>query len=544
MKNTFQELLDQNISSVSELEKWLMAEQRLNAEVEEVLTSHLIAVYRNTKDSTIRDLHEYNQNTIQPLLKNYNAKLDQKFIDCPFSKLLDERRYGYMKKIRLTKSEIFNEKNISLAVKEEALITKYREIMSNITINWNEETRTYAYVKAKLDSQDREIRERAWHALCEARSVVKPEIDCIMNELVQLRHQMALNAGFTNYSEYIFKLKNREYSMEDCYTLHDSVEKYVVPVWKRLGNLFKRELGVEMYRPWDLAPCTLQKTPFDNYVDLLDGVGEMLRRTAPYFQERFQHIRKNGLIDVEEREHKAPGAACFTLPKIKEVFIYSNFSASFNAINALIHEIGHALHFYKQFNNESSMQEGYLREEVAELYSHSLELLLMDKFDVFYKEEGEYKKAQREQLHRAFSLLITPVLGDLFQHWLYTNPDHSAEERDAKYLEICRKYKYASVDTTGVEEEIGASWIESFHYIQFPFYKMEYAIAQLGALQLFQIYRENQEKAIVLFKEGASTDWNVSIQEIYKNTGVTFDFSKEAVQSISEFVLYIMTELE
>lgn len=139
-------------------------------------------------------------------------------------------------------SELFNEKNISLAVKEEGFITKYREIMSNITINWNNEIRTYAYVKAELDNPNRSIREKAWHALCEARSVVKPEIDCIMNELVQLRNQMALNAGFNNYSEYIFKLKNREYSIEDCYTLHESIEKLVVPVWKRLGNLLKRIL--------------------------------------------------------------------------------------------------------------------------------------------------------------------------------------------------------------------------------------------------------------------------------------------------------------
>ncbi|MGR3778684.1 M3 family oligoendopeptidase [Bacillus paramycoides] len=544
LENKFRSLLNQNISSVAELEEWLMKEQRLTAEVEEVLTSHLIAVYRDSKDSAMRDLHKYNQNAIQPLLKKYNAKFDQKFIDCPFSKLLDERKYGYMKKIRLVKSEIFNEKNISLAVKEEGLITKYREIMSNITINWDNEIRTYAYVKAKLDNPNRIIREKAWHALCEARSVVKPEIDCIMNELVQLRNQIALNAGFNNYSEYIFKLKNREYSIEDCYVLHESIEKLVVPVWKRLGNLFKRDLGVKAYRPWDLASCTLRKVSFQNSNDLLDGVEEMLRKTDSYFHEEFIHIRKSGLIDVEERENKAPGAACFTFPHSEDVFVYSNFSPSFNAINALIHEVGHALHFYKQFNNESSMQEKYLREEVAELYSHSLELLLMDKLDIFYKEENEYKKEQQEQLHRALPLLITPVLGDLFQHWFYTNPNHSSEERDEKYLELCKRYKFSSVDITGYEEGIGASWIESFHYFQYPFYKIEYAIAQLGALQLFQIYRENQEKAITLFKEGASTDWNLSIQEIYENTGVTFDFSQEVVQSTAGAVLDMISELK
>ncbi len=118
-------------------------------------------------------------------------------------------------------------------------------------------------------------------------------------------------------------------------------------------------------------------------IDLLNGVEEIFRKTDLYFYEKFIHIRKAGCIDVEERENKAPGAICFTLPHSKEVFVYSNFSPSFYAINALIHEVGHAFHFYKQFKNDSSMQERYLREEVAELYSLSLELLVMDKLNVF-----------------------------------------------------------------------------------------------------------------------------------------------------------------
>lgn len=47
---------------------------------------------------------------------------------------------------------MFNEKNIALSIKEQECITKYREIMSNITINWEGERKTYTYVKAKLDN--------------------------------------------------------------------------------------------------------------------------------------------------------------------------------------------------------------------------------------------------------------------------------------------------------------------------------------------------------------------------------------------------------
>ncbi|HDR7356243.1 Oligoendopeptidase F, peptidase M3 family protein [Bacillus cereus] len=544
LESKLQSLLERNITSVSELENWLLDEQSVTAEIEEEITSSLIATYRDTNDRNKRNLHMYNQNTIQPLLKRYNAKFDQKYIESPFSDLLDEQKYSFMKKARLIKSKMFNDKNIALTIKEQELITKYREIMSNISINWEGEQKTYAYVKAKLDNPNRAIREKVWYALCEARSVVKIEIDCIMNELVQLRHEIALHAGFNNYSEYAFKQKNRDYSIEECYKLHESIEKYVVPIWKQLGSLSEKNLGVKTYRPWDLTPCNLPKVPFQNTVDLLDGVEEVFRKTELYFYEKFIHIRKAGFIDVEERENKAPGAACFTLPHSKEVFVYSNFSPSFYAINALIHEVGHAFHFYKQFNNDSSMQEKYLREEVAELYSLSLELLVMDKLDIFYKQEDEYKEVQRVQLYHAFSLLMSSIAGDVFQHWLYSNPNHTPKERDKKYMELCERYQYSSVDIAGLEDEISSSWLESFHFIQFPFYKIEYAIAQIGAMQLFQIYREDPEKAIAFFKEGASADWNLSIQEIYEKTGVTFDFSEERIESTASVIFDLINELK
>ncbi|HDR7870053.1 MULTISPECIES: M3 family oligoendopeptidase [Bacillus] len=544
LESKLQSLLERNITSVSELENWLLDEQSVTAEIEEEITSSLIATYRDTNDRNKRNLHMYNQNTIQPLLKRYNAKFDQKFIESPFSDLLDEQKYSFMKKARLIKSKMFNDKNIALTIKEQELITQYREIMSNISINWEGELKTYAYIKAKLDNPNRVIREKAWYALFEARSIVKIEIDCIMNELIQLRNEIALHAGFNNYSEYAFKQKNRDYCIAECYKLHESIEKYVVPIWEQLGSLSKKNLGVKKYRPWDLTPSNLPKTPFQNAIDLLNGVEEIFRKTDLYFYEKFIYIRKAGFIDVEERENKAPGAACFTLPHSKEVFVYSNFSPSFYAINALIHEVGHAFHFYKQFNNDSSMQEKYLREEVAELYSLSLELLVMDKLDIFYKQEDEYKEVQRVQLYRAFSLLMSSIAGDVFQHWLYSNPNHTPGERDKKYMELCERYQYSSVDIAGLEDEISSSWLESFHFIQFPFYKIEYAIAQIGAMQLFQIYREDPEKAIAFFKEGASADWNLSIQEIYEKTGITFDFSEERIESTASVIFDLINELK
>lgn len=49
-------------------------------------------------------------------------------------------------------------------------------------------------------------------------------------------------------------------------------------------------------------------------------------------------------------------------------------------------------------------------------------------------------------------------------------------------------------------------------------------------MQLFQIYRKDPEKAIAYFKEGASADWNLTIQEIYEKQVSRLIFRKKGLK--------------
>jgi oligoendopeptidase F len=539
-----QRLLQREVTSVADLEAWLAEEKVLRDEMTEVVTSHRIDFYRDTANAEKRDLYLHDQNHVQPLWIKYQAEYDKKFCACPFTEQLEHEKYSLIRNVRRTKVELFREENIPLTVREQELVTEYSAIMGGLTVEWDGETKPYPFVKAQGDGPDRAVRERAWYAKAESLRNVKPQIDAIMNELVRLRHQMALHAGFENYRDYMFQVKNREYSIQDCYDFHASVEQHVIPAWDRLAEVFQTELGVDSYRPWDIGPCTLHGAPFRTVPELIDGVEEMLGKTDPYFQERFRHMRENGLLDVEWRQSKVHGGFCDPLPASRDAFIFANFSPSFVAIIALIHEMGHALNDYLQFATENGLQEHTHREEVAELYSHGLEFLLLDKLDTFYTDEHEFKNAQREELHRAFNMLINPIVGDLFQHWLYTNPNHTAEERDAKFLALNKRFMYHPVNLTGQESEIGASWVDSMHYFAYPFYKIEYAMAQIGALQLLQIYREDPARATALFIQGAGSDFNQPIANIYRATGVEFDFSAPTIEKTAKFVESVIRELQ
>lgn len=536
-------LTDAKISSVSDLETWTKHESALSKEIQEVANGHEVDFYRDTANGEKRETYIHDRTAVQALLQKYQAALDRKFSESPFADNLNEKRYGLMRRVRQTRVKMFREENIPLSVREDGLSSKYTEIMGGLTVEWEGEQKPMPLVQALMDSPDRSVRELAWHAMAEARMRVKPEMDAVMNELIQVRHQMAVNAGYENYRDYMFDAKNREYTIQDCYDYHQSVEKYVIPVWGRLADVFKKQLGVENYRPWDTSPCTLQGAPFSTVTELMDGVEEMLSKTDTFFGDRFKFMRNNGLLDLEGRQGKQPGGFMELLPVSKNAFVFANISPSFFAIIALIHEMGHAVNFYKQFENEVGYEDYNARSEVAELYSHGMELLLLDKLNRFYPEEQLCKKAQREELRRALNMLMGPLSGDLFQHWLYTHPNHTIEERDAKYLEINKRFMLNPVDISGVESLLTTGWYAEPHVVQLPFYNIEYSMSELGALQLLETYRENPEKALALYKQGASSDLNQSIAEIYRDTGVNFDCTAPVVRKTAEFVEQLIGEL-
>jgi oligoendopeptidase F len=543
LETHIQSLLNTQIESISDLEKWLQDEKDLMMKISEAMTGHQVDFYRNTEDADIKSTYLHDQQVIQPLLMKYEAKLNEKVCESPYFNQLDEKRYGLMRRVRESKVKLFREENIPLMVKEQELNTKYSEIMGGLTVEWDGEEKPYPFIQSQLDHLDRDVREKAYRAMMAAHRQIKPDMDAIMDELVQLRHQIALNAGFENYRDYMFVVKNREYSVQDCYDFHENVEKHIIPAWNRLANVFKSELGVDTYRPWDNTAKLMKNPPYSEVSDLMDGVSEMLGQTDPYFADRFNYMREQGLLDLGDRKGKSPGGFCTGLPVSGDTFVFANFSPSFFSLIALIHEMGHAVNGYLEFSEQGPTEEYQHRMEIAELYSHGMELLLLDKLDRFYPDEEDFKSAQREELRRAFKMLFGPLSGDIFQHWMYTNPNHSAKDRDEKFFEISKRYGLNPVDTSGFEEEIGMSWADTLHYFQVPFYNIEYSISMLGALQLLENYRNNPGEAIESFKKGASADYNQSIAAVYQETGVSFDFSEPAVKRLGEFLEKVIQDI-
>lgn len=540
-------LLNQEIHSVEELEQWLKEETVLMEKIHEVLNGDYIAFNRYNDNEDIKKRYIHNQEVIMPLIKNYQALLDRKFYDSPYRSELDQEKYKQLILSKVTAIELFREENIELEVKEEKLHNEYFEITGSMTVMWEGEEKTIPQMTKYLQEADRTVREKAWRLIWEEVLKHKPRLNEIMSELIQIRHQIALNAGFDNYRDYMFKKYERfDYTPQDCFQFHESVQKHVLPALAKIQEKHKNEIGVAEYRPWDTQAIPVGKEPlkpFEQVSELVAGTIDIFHQLDPTFADLIKRMDENDLLDLESRKAKSPGGFCSDLPVTGLSFIFMNAVGRQDDVSTMLHEGGHCVH---NLLTKDLPLRNYKRVpmESAELASMAMELFTLDKLGRFYDREDDLKRAQIEHIEGIVSFFPWAMVVDRFQHWMYENPNHTVEEREAYFLELLKSFSTDVVNTDGLEEQVGARWLMQLHIFEVPFYYIEYAIAQLGALQLWKSYVEHPEQTIENYKRALALGSSKSLPEVYETAGIRFDFSPQMIKEMIDFAQEQIEKIE
>jgi oligoendopeptidase F len=242
-----------------------------------------------------------------------------------------------------------------------------------------------------------------------------------------------------------------------------------------------------------------------------------------------------GHLDLESKDGKAPGGYNYPLYEIGVPFIFMNAVGTQRDLVTMVHEGGHAIHSFLTRDLELTAFKG-IPSEVAELASMSMELISMDAWDEFYTDPEELKRAKRDQLEKILSILPWIAIVDKFQHWIYTHPGHTAEERNTAWLGIQESFSTKSVDWSGFEFAQKSAWQKQLHIYEVPFYYIEYGMAQLGAIAIWRNYKKNPQKAVQQYIDALSLGYTKSIPEIYKTAGIEFNFSRAYVRELVAFV--------
>ena len=125
---------------------------------------------------------------------------------------------------------------------------------------------------------------------------------------------------------------------------------------------------------------------------------------------------------------------------------------------------------------------------------------------------------------------------DKFQHWLYKNPNHTEKERASQWEQILEEFSSPVIDFTGLEEYRQFAWQRQLHLYEVPFYYIEYGIAQLGAIGLWQQYKQDPEKAINNYITALSLGGTRTLPELFNAAGLQFNFSPEYISGLMQFV--------
>ncbi|SME73709.1 Oligoendopeptidase F, plasmid [Bacillus cereus] len=544
LEKTLSTLLNKMISSKLDLENWLKEQSKVIWDIEEQLRSHYIAFQCNTDDEEIKDTFEHDQQFVKPLLKRYQNLLDNKYLESPFRMELDSNVYGLLDTKIKNAQKLFCEENIELEIKEDKLVTEYFEITGGLSGIWDGEEKTITELQSYLQDSNRDTRKKAKTIISEQFLSVEKELQNILNQLIEIRHQKAKNIQLENYRDYMFKKYERfDYSAIDCYELAESIRKYVVPLKDKILLEKKDKLQLDTLRPWDVSAVTPDQKvlkPIANKNDLIEKSTHIFNKLDVEFSALLTRMYKHNCLDLTSRKGKAAGGFCEYLPASQLSYIFMNLNYTQDDIVTFIHEMGHSIHneLIKPLKLRQYIE---IPAETAELASMTMELFSLNYWDTFYTDKKDLKQAKINFFKDVISYLPIMLIVDQFQHWLYENPSHTSEERNEKYLQLQKHYQSSVIHIDGYENWIATSWLPVLHIFEVPFYYIEYAIAQLGALQMYKQYKEDPKQALENYKKALSLGSSQSIKEVYDAAGIRFDFSGE---TIKELMLFVEKELE
>ena len=536
----YDQLLAEEPAGQAELEAWLKRRSELESVVSEAIAWRHIRMTRFTNDEAHREAYQYIIQHVVPHLSAYSDKLNRKAAAHPaFEALPDDPYLTYVRRIK-REIELYREANIPLQTEARTVSQQFSTITGAMTIEHEGQEITLQKAGALLESNDRDLRQQVWEKVQARRLQDQEKLEEIYDKLVDLRHQMAQNADYDSYTAYKFDAMGRfDYQLTDTHAFHQAVEQEVRPLYEKLMQERKERLGVDILRPWDMAVDIFGDEPlhpFDEAPQLLDRSAEALAQLRPELGEMLRIMDRLDYLDLESRTGKAPGGYNYPLMETGVPFIFMNAVGTHTDVVTMLHEAGHAVHSF--LTRDLPLTD--LKQppsEVAELASMSMELLCLDHYDQFYPDAHSLKRAQKTQLLRCITIFPWIATIDAFQQWAYDHPEHSRSERLQAWRDLYYRFHGHAVDWTGYEAERDALWIKQGHVYDVPFYYIEYAIAQLGALAVWRNYQQDPQQGLHHYLEALKLGYTRPIPEIYQQAGIRFDLSSDYVRSCVQYCM-------
>jgi oligoendopeptidase F len=524
----YRELAERPIDA-SNVSAWLADWTYLCRLVYETHERLYVAITVNTADSDAEQRYNAFLDGIRPASQAADQVLKEKLLSSGL------RPQGFEVALRnmMAEAQIFRQENLPLLSEDLKLGAEYSKIVGAQTVDWQGEEVTLTQLSPVYLETDREMRQRAWRLASDRWLADREAINAVWARLLGVRRQLAANAGMPDYRAYRWRqLLRFDYTPEDCKQFHRAIEQVAVPAARRIYEKRRQRLGVGTLRPWDLDVDPLGRPPLKPYEtvsELKEKTATIFHRVDPQLGKYFEIMRRENFLDLDNRKNKAPGGYCTDFPIAGRPFIFANSVGLHDDVQTLLHEGGHAFHFFECFRIPY-FQQSYAPTEFMEVASMGMELLgspyLTRQEGGFYSAQ-EAARARIEHLEGCIRFWPYMAVVDAFQHWVYENPQAATDPAncDACWDDLWGRFM-PGVDWSGLEQERMTGWHRKLHIHEVPFYYVEYGLAQLGAAQVWQRALTDQAGAVAAYRRALALGNTVTLPELFAVAGARFAFDE------------------
>jgi oligoendopeptidase F len=538
----YEDLAARPLDGDAEVEAWLADWSRLEALFAEAHNEASTAFDRDTTDPAKEAADLRFSADISPRLEAYRVKLGEKLVASGFSRPDLEPPIARWR----NRIDLFREANVPLVAEEQKLVSRHSKVTGALTVEWEGQRLVPPQLRPYTNSADRALRERAYRAFFEPFIDARDELAGIFDSMYELRQEQARNAGFENYRDYMHRAKNRfDYTVEDTLRFQESVAATVVPAVERIYQRRARqmELDRDLIKPWDAMdshvgnPDPLGRPalrPFATEADLVEKSGRLFEKVDPVLGGHFRKLVEAKQLDLMARPGKGPGAYCTTFPVRRLPFIFANSSGVAGDVDTLLHESGHAFHSLEAMDLPYLFQ-WFPGSEMAEVASMAMELLgapYLDHGEDGFYDYDEARRARAAHLEEALASVAHIASVDAFQHWIYTSGSGGdRHDRDREWVRIRERF-VKGIDWRGCEKEQVARWYEQVHFFSYPFYYIEYGIAQLGAFQVWRNALSDQAGAVAAYRRALALGGSRPLPELFAAAGARLVFDQDGMAEL------------
>jgi len=422
--------------------------------------------------------------------------------------------------------------NEELRLQEVRIVMEYMRSVASSQVEIGGEQMPLMRASSRLGSPVRDVRQQAFEALAQWREHEYEGLAALFDQLVTLRQRMARNLGDENFIRLGYLDRERvDYTPDQVLAFCNAIARYATPIRLELQRRQRESLGLDRLRPWDagydpmfdLPPGTVPVDRQQEYVE------QVLDRVDSHFADNFRRMRQAGLVDLESRPDKFVGAFAVPFHDIGLAGICSQSNGDVDDMRTLFHEVGHCMQIIESMPIES-IDLRSPSSDGAEIHSHSMEFLALRHAGVFL-EPNAADIYRRNRWRSGVQLLISTARADLFQHWVYRNPDSGVRRRQDAWTDISDLFA-TMVDSSGYEDDVSRRWTMISHLFATPFYLIDYAAAETVAMQLAMIDAADRDRAVDIYRRLCRMGGTRSFNEMVSEAGLRSPFDPSLLREL------------